>query len=73
MRMDLTKCMGRNQLVELMYMDSKGSVSQRKVKILKIKGAIIQVFCFKRNAKRTFLIDNVLACFPVNHEQRTIV
>jgi predicted DNA-binding transcriptional regulator YafY len=67
------KYMGRNQLVELMYMDSKGNISQRRVKVLKIQGDTIQVFCFKRNAKRTFLIDNVLAFVPAVNRERNII
>ncbi|MCK1998948.1 transcriptional regulator [Psychrobacillus psychrodurans] len=71
--MNLMKCMERNQLVELMYMDSKGNISKRRVKVLKIKGDTFQVFCFKRNAKRTFIIDNVLACVPMIHKERAVV
>jgi hypothetical protein len=70
---NLMKCMERNQLAELMYMDSKCNISQRQVKVLKIKEDTIQVFCFKRNAKRTFIIDNVLACVPVIHKEREVV
>jgi len=65
--------MERNQLVELMYMDSKGNISQRRVKVLKIKGDAFQVFCFKRNAKRTFIIDNVLAFVLIIHMEREVV
>jgi len=71
--MNLMKCMERNQLVELMYMDSKGNISQRRVKVLKIKGDAFQVFCFKRNAKRTFIINNVLAFVPIIHREREVV
>lgn len=67
------KCMERNQLVELMYMDSKGNISQRRVKVLRIQGDTFQVFCFKRNAKRTFIMDNVLACVPIIHKEREVV
>lgn len=67
------KCMNRNQLVELMYMDSKVNISQRRVKVLKIKGDTFQVFCFKRNAKRTFIIDNVLACVPIINKEHAMV
>lgn len=67
------KCMERNQLVELMYMDSKGNISQRRVKVLRIQGDTFQVFCFMRNAKRTFIMNNVLACVPVIHKEREVV
>lgn len=73
MRINLMKCMERNQLVELMYLDSKGNISKRRVKILKIQGDTFQGFCFKRNAKRTFIIENVLAFVPVIHKEREVV
>ena len=73
MRINLMKCMERNQLVELMYMDSKGKISQRRVKVLRIQGDTFQVFCFKRNAKRTFIMDSVLAFVPIIHKEREVV
>lgn len=73
MRINLIKFMERNQLVELMYMDSKGNISQRRVKVLKVKGDAFQVFCFKRNAKRTFIVNNVLAFVPIIHKEREVV
>lgn len=73
MRINLMKCMERNQLVELMYMDSKGNISKRLVKVLKIQGDTFQVFCFKRNAKRTFILENVLAFVPVFRKERAAI
>lgn len=73
MRIILMKCMERKQLIELMYMDSKGHISKRRVKVSKVKGDSFQAFCFKRNAKRTFIIDSVLACVPIIHKERAVV
>jgi len=67
------ECMELNQLVELVYMDFKGNISQRRVKILKIKGDAFQVFCFKRNAKRTFIINSVLAYVPVIQKETYVL
>ena len=65
--------MERKQLVELMYLDAKGNFTKRRVKILKIQGETFQVFCFKRNAKRTFIIGNVLAFVPISNKERAVV
>lgn len=65
--------MERNQLIELMYLDSKGNISKRRVKVLKIQGDTFQAFCFKRNAKRTFIFENVLAFVPVVYKEREVV
>ena len=73
MHINLMKCMERNQLIELMYMDSKGNISKRRVKVLKFQGTTFQALCFKRNAKRTFIIDSVLAYVPIIHKEREVV
>ncbi|WP_419962128.1 transcriptional regulator [Psychrobacillus sp. BM2] len=73
MRINLMKCMERNQLVELIYLDSNGNMSKRQVKVLKIQGDTFQAFCFKRNAKRTFIMENVLAFVPVSHKERAVI
>lgn len=67
------KYMERNQLVKLMYLDSKGNISKRQVKVLKIQGDTFQGFCFKRNAKRTFNFENVLALVPIISKEREVV
>lgn len=73
MRLYLMRCMERKQLVELMYLDSKGNISKRRVKVLKIQGDTSQAFCFNRNAKRTFVIENVLSLVPVVHKVREVI
>ena len=67
------KCMERNQLVELVYIDFKGNISQRRLKVLRIKGDVFQVFCFKRNAKRTFIINSVLAYLPLIRKETYVL
>ena len=65
--------MERKQLIELMYLDRKGNISKRRVKVLKVQGNLFQVFCFKRNAKRTFIIENVLAFVPVVYKKSEVI
>lgn len=73
MRILLEKYFSRGQLMELMYLSRTGEMSKRKVKILKIQGDSFQAYCFMRNAKRIFLIDNVLACVPVTKKERDVI
>lgn len=73
MRILLEKYFSRNQIIEMMYVSKTGEVSKRRVKVIKIQGDSFQAYCFKRNAKRTFLIDNVLAIVPVIQKERTVV
>lgn len=73
MRILLEKCFSRSQVVEVIYLSKSGEISKRRVKILKIQGDSFQGFCFTKSAKRTFLIDNILACVPVIHKERSVI
>ncbi|WP_312130123.1 transcriptional regulator [Lysinibacillus capsici] len=73
MREKLVKAMQRNQLVNMMYVSKNGSVTKRRVKIIKIVGDSFQAFCFMRQTKRTFLIRNILAVTPVIRKERDVV
>ncbi|MFF2754812.1 transcriptional regulator [Psychrobacillus sp. NPDC058041] len=68
----LEKYFSRGQIVELMYLSKSGEISKRRVKVIKIQGDSFQAYCFKRNAKRTFLINNLLAIVPVIHKERDV-
>lgn len=73
MRILLEKYFSRGQLVELMYVSKSGEISKRRVKVLKLQGVSFQGYCFKRKEKRTFLIDNVLACVPVINKEKDVI
>lgn len=73
MRDQLVKAMQRNQIVNMMYMAKDGTVSKRRIKIIKVAGDTFQAYCFTRQDKRTFMIDSVLAVVPVIHKEREVV
>ncbi|MGE7984948.1 transcriptional regulator [Lysinibacillus fusiformis] len=73
MRDQLVKAMQRNQLVNMMYMAKDGTVSKRRNKIIKVVGDSFQAYCFTKQAKRTFLIGNILAVNPVFRKERNVV
>ncbi|UPW85418.1 transcriptional regulator [Lysinibacillus sp. Ag94] len=73
MKEQLIKAMQRNQFVNMMYLAKSGEVSKRRIKIIKIVGDSFQAYCFTRQAKRTFMIDSVLAVVPVFYKEREVV
>ncbi|MFJ7919151.1 transcriptional regulator [Lysinibacillus fusiformis] len=73
MREQLIKAMQRNQLVDIMYIAKNGSVTKRRVRVIKIVGDSFQAFCFTRQAKRSFIIKNVLVVTPVFRKEREVV
>lgn len=73
MKAQILKAFKYQQLVDMMYMANDGSISKRRVKILKVTGDSFQAYCFLRHKKRTFKIDNVLSMMPVIHKERQII
>ncbi|UED78244.1 transcriptional regulator [Lysinibacillus sp. CD3-6] len=73
MKEQLVKAMQRNQIVNMMYIAKDGSITKRRVKVIKINGESFQAYCFIRQAKRTFMIDSVLAVVPNIHKERSVV
>ena len=73
MKAQILKAFKYQQLVDMMYMANDGSISKRRVKILKVSGDSFQAYCFLRHKKRTFKMDNVLSLMPVTHKERQII
>ncbi|ATP38821.1 transcriptional regulator [Solibacillus sp. R5-41] len=73
MKEQLIKAMQRNQIIDVMYISKSGVISKRRVKIMKMVSDKFQAFCFTKQAKRTFIIDNVLAIAPVIYKERGVI
>jgi len=73
MKEQLIKAMQRNQFLNMMYLAKAGKVSKRHIKVIKIVGNSFQAYCFSKQAKRTFMIDSVLAVVPIVHKERSVV
>ncbi|WP_107841934.1 transcriptional regulator [Metasolibacillus meyeri] len=73
MRDQLIKAMKYSQLIDVMYIARDSKISKRRVRIIKITGDTVQVYCFNKRAKRTFIIDNVLAVAPIIKSERRVI
>ncbi|GGA30888.1 transcriptional regulator [Psychrobacillus lasiicapitis] len=73
MRINILKVMEHNQIVEMIYMKENGEISKRKVKVLSVDDDTFKAYCFLRNTKRIFKIDNVLAFVPVINKERSVI
>jgi len=73
METQLIKAMLRNQLVDMMYVSKSGEISKRRIKVTKVLDNSFTAYCFTKQAKRTFLIDNVLALQPVIRKKREVI
>ncbi|MGG0665556.1 transcriptional regulator [Viridibacillus arvi] len=73
MKQQLSKAMQRNHVIDLMYMSKGGEINKRRVKIIKMTADAFQAYCFVKQAKRTFIIDNVLAVVPVMYKEKEVI
>ena len=73
MQQQIMKALKEQQAIDMMYIAKDGQISKRRIKILKISGTSFQAYCFTRQAKRTFLIDNVLAIIPPRRYERIVI
>ena len=69
----LLKAMRYVQILDVIYISKSGEVTKRRIKVLKLNGESFQAYCFLRNTKRTFLIDNVLALISVVERKENLV
>jgi predicted DNA-binding transcriptional regulator YafY len=58
----IEKYVGRT--VEIIYLDRKGNISQRKIEVRSIKCGSVKAFCLEHHAPRIFRIKNILAVVP---------
>lgn len=70
MREELLRWMRSGLVTEIVYVDRHGVFSKRQVKLLKVRGEHVVAWDLNKQAKRTFRIEQVLACLPINERLR---
>ncbi|GAB6990102.1 hypothetical protein [Paenibacillus pini] len=53
------------QILEIVYMDRKGRITQRRIEVKAIRGQIVRAKCLLTGAPRVFRLDSILAWQPV--------
>ncbi|MBW4085434.1 hypothetical protein [Paenibacillus sp. S150] len=53
------------QIVEIIYLDKAGKITQRRIDILGIRDGRIRATCLSTGAPRVFLASNILSWRPV--------
>ncbi|WP_440110918.1 hypothetical protein [Paenibacillus sp. QZ-Y1] len=56
------------QMVELVYMDRAGQITQRQIRINSVRGGMIRATAGQEGSPRTFLEQGILAWRPVLHK-----
>jgi len=63
-----TKYVG--EVVEIVYMDKDGNLSQRRIEVHGIRGELVYSTCLTSGERRTFRKDRILACKPSPFRRR---
>ena len=62
----LQRCLSSGQLIDIIYLDKAGQITQRRLKLHDLKDEQAIAYCYTRHAIRTFTISNILAVTKVN-------
>lgn len=52
------------EIIELIYVDRNGKITQRKIRLQGIRNDLIRATCLNTNQPRVFRMDNVLSWHP---------
>ncbi|WP_405080021.1 hypothetical protein ACI48J_20435 [Paenibacillus chitinolyticus] len=63
----LERYLGRR--VEIIYMDRKGAISQRDIRLLAVTGDKVKAYCYAQQALRFFRSADILAWVPQSGEE----
>ncbi|MFD2613522.1 hypothetical protein [Paenibacillus gansuensis] len=58
----IEKYIGR--YVDIIYQNKIGKISQRRIKVNAVQGALVKAFCTESKSFRTFMKSNILALDP---------
>lgn len=58
----LNKSLYEKEKIMIYYMDSKGKVSQRIIRVVDIDDKRVLAYCYYRKEVRSFKLENILSC-----------
>ncbi|MED5102422.1 hypothetical protein P9858_20030 [Niallia circulans] len=66
----LKRAVMNGEVLEMIYLNTKGEISQRRIKVIKLNDESFSAYCFTRKQQRTFKISNILSIGPVRKVRR---
>ncbi|WP_188456430.1 WYL domain-containing protein [Virgibacillus oceani] len=54
-----------NQKLEIIYLSDHNQLSQRVIKVIRVKDDTVLAYCFSKKEVRTFKLDNILSAGSV--------
>ncbi len=69
----LGKSVRFGDVLDMMYVANDGSITKRRIKVLQVGEVSFRAYCYLRQSKRTFTIENVLVLVPVIDKERRVI
>ncbi len=66
----LKRAVMNGEVLEMIYLNTKGEISQRRIKVVKLNDESFRAYCFTRKQQRTFKLANVLSVGSVRKVRR---
>ncbi|WP_326081177.1 hypothetical protein [Paenibacillus graminis] len=60
---DMEKLLG--QVIEIIYEDKAGNITQRRIEVLGLKGGLLRAACLATGSPRMFRVERILAWQPI--------
>ncbi|UQZ34625.1 hypothetical protein C2I18_14480 [Paenibacillus sp. PK3_47] len=57
--------MSKGQIIEIIYVDNAGKITQRKLEVKGVRDGRIRANCLTTDSPRVFLVANILSWQPV--------
>lgn len=69
----LERSAASQERIEIIYMNKKGAISQRMIRVLAVSERTVHAYCYSKKECRTFHIDNILSMAPVRKKQTYVI
>lgn len=66
----LKKAIESNEVIEIIYQNNKGEISQRRIQVIKVNEEFFSVYWFTSKQQRTFKFSNILSMGPTQKVRR---
>ncbi|MEK3887438.1 WYL domain-containing protein [Bacillus sp. FSL K6-3431] len=66
----LNRAAANKDMLEMIYISNKGTITQRIIKVLSADDLTIKAYCHNKREFRTFKLENILSVGPVKQLRR---
>lgn len=68
----LNRAAGTKKSLEMIYVDGKGNMTQRKVRVVEVRENHILAYCYNRNQVRSFSKAGILSVYPYKERKGVV-